>query len=64
MEKVIKVDFQCTKRREELHELTCKIAAALMGKIELPQDEYNQMVQRRDLLLREEIEMRDAKYRV
>lgn len=64
MEKVIKVDFRCTKRREELQELTCKVAAALIGKIKLSQEEYNQMVQRRDELLKEEVEMQDAKYRV
>ena len=64
MEKVIKVDFRYTERRVELYKLTSKITAALIEKIELSQDEYNQMVQRRDELLKEELEMQDAKYRV
>lgn len=64
MEKVIKVDFRYTERRVELYKLTSKITAALIEKSELSQDEYNQMVQRRDELLKEELEMQDAKYRV
>ena len=64
MEKVIKVDFRYTERRVELYKLTSKITAALVEKTELSQDEYNQMVQRRDELLKEELEMQDAKYRV
>lgn len=64
MEKVIKVDFRYTERRVELYKLTSKITAALIEKIKLSQDEYNQMVQRRDELLKEELEMQDAKYRV
>ena len=64
MEKVIKVDFRYTKRRVELYKLTSKITAALIEKSKLSQDEYNQMVQRRDELLKEELEMQDAKYRV
>ena len=64
MEKVIKVDFRYTERRVELYKLTSKIAAALVEKTKLSQDEYNQMVQRRDELLKEELEMQDAKYRV
>ena len=64
MEKVIKVDFRYTERRVELYKLTSKITAALIEKTELSQDEYNQMVQRRDELLKEELEMQDAKYRV
>ena len=64
MEKIIKVDFRYTERRVELYKLTSRIAAALIKKSELSQDEYNQMVQRRDELLKEELEMQDAKYRV
>ena len=64
MEKVIKVDFRYTERRIELYKLTSKITAALVEKTKLSQDEYNQMVQRRDELLKEELEMQDAKYRV
>lgn len=64
MEKIIKVDFRYTERRVELYKLTSRIAAALIEKSELSQDEYNQMVQRRDELLKEELEMQDAKYRV
>ena len=64
MEKIIKVDFRYTERRVELYKLTSKITAALIEKNELSQDEYNQMVQRRDELLKEELEMQDAKYRV
>ena len=64
MEKVIKVDFRYTERRVELYKLTSKITAALIEKSELSQDEYNQMIQRRDELLKEELEMQDAKYRV
>ena len=64
MEKVIKVDFRYTERRVELYKLTSKITAALVEKTKLSQDEYNQMVQRRDELLKEELEMQDAKYRV
>lgn len=64
MEKIIKVDFRYTERRVELYKLTSKITAALIEKIKLSQDEYNQMVQRRDELLKEELEMQDAKYRV
>ena len=64
MEKIIKVDFRYTERRVELYKLTSKITAALVEKSELSQDEYNQMVQRRDELLKEELEMQDAKYRV
>lgn len=64
MEKVIKVDFRYTERRVELYKLTSKITAALIEKSELSQDKYNQMVQRRDELLKEELEMQDAKYRV
>ena len=64
MEKIIKVDFRYTERRVELYKLTNRIAAALIEKSELSQDEYNQMVQRRDELLKEELEMQDAKYRV
>lgn len=64
MENVIKVDFRYTERRVELYKLTSKITAALIEKSELSQDEYNQMVQRRDELLKEELEMQDAKYRV
>lgn len=64
MEKVIKVDFRYTERRVELYKLTSKITAALIEKSELSQDEYNQMVQRRDELLKEELEMQDAKYRI
>lgn len=64
MEKVIKVDFRYTERRVELYKLTSKITAALIEKTKLSQDEYNQMVQRRDELLKEELEMQDAKYRV
>ena len=64
MEKIIKVDFRYTERRVELYKLTSKITAALIEKSELSQDEYNQMVQRRDELLKEELEMQDAKYRI
>ena len=64
MEKIIKVDFRYTERRVELYKLTSRIAAALIEKTKLSQDEYNQMVQRRDELLKEELEMQDAKYRV
>lgn len=64
MEKVIKVDFRYTERRVELYKLTSKITAALIEKSKLSQDEYNRMVQRRDELLKEELEMQDAKYRV
>ena len=64
MEKIIKVDFRYTERRVEIYKLTSKITAALIEKIKLSQDEYNQMVQRRDELLKEELEMQDAKYRV
>ncbi len=64
MEKIIKVDFRYTERRVELYKLTSKITAALIEKTKLSQDEYNQMVQRRDELLKEELEMQDAKYRV
>ena len=64
MEKIIKVDFRYTERRVELYKLTSKITAALVEKTKLSQDEYNQMVQRRDELLKEELEMQDAKYRV
>ena len=64
MEKVIKVDFRYTERRVELYKLTSKITAALIEKTKLSQDEYNQIVQRRDELLKEELEMQDAKYRV
>ena len=64
MEKIIKVDFRYTERRVELYKLTSKITAALIEKSKLSQDEYNQMVQRRDELLKEELEMQDAKYRV
>ena len=64
MEKIIKVDFRYTERRVELYKLTSRIAAALIKKSELSQDEYNQMVQRRDELLKEELEMQDAKYRI
>ena len=64
MEKIIKVAFRYTERRVELYKLTSRIAAALIKKSELSQDEYNQMVQRRDELLKEELEMQDAKYRV
>lgn len=64
MEKIIKVDFRYTERRVELYKLTSRIAAALVEKTKLSQDEYNQMVQRRDELLKEELEMQDAKYRV
>ena len=64
MEKVIKVDFRYTERRVELYKLTSKITTALIERSELSQDEYNQMVQRRDELLKEELEMQDAKYRV
>lgn len=64
MEKVIKVDFRYTERRVELYKLTSKITAALVEKTKFSQDEYNQMVQRRDELLKEELEMQDAKYRV
>lgn len=64
MEKVIKVDFRYTERRVELYKLTSKITAALIEKTELSRDEYNQMVQRRDELLKEELEMQDAKYRI
>ena len=64
MEKIIKVDFRYTERRVELYKLTSKITAALIEKSKLSQDEYNRMVQRRDELLKEELEMQDAKYRV
>ena len=64
MEKIIKVDFRYTERRVELYKLTSKITAALIEKTKLSQDEYNQMVQRRDELLKEELEMQDAKYRI
>ena len=64
MEKIIKVDFRYTERRVELCKLTSRITDALIEKSELSQDEYNQMVQRRDELLKEELEMQDAKYRI